>query len=41
MNFEVYQTEQEARDRAFVLHKTEAEEVIVAFNGNVWTVKWR
>jgi hypothetical protein len=40
MNFEVFNTEQEASARETEL-KSQGAFVIMAFNGHVWTIKWR
>jgi len=40
MNFEVFNTEQEASDREDEL-KSQGAVVIKNFNGHVWTIKWR
>jgi hypothetical protein len=40
MNFEVFNTEQEARAREKELIGLGAF-VIMDFNGHVWTIKWR
>lgn len=41
MNFEVFSTLEEQEARVFELKKIGAIEIIPAFNGRAYTIKWR